>query len=353
MFVRLCTASLALLDLARSRFSEKAFAVMDKDGSGEVDFIEFVLAVWNYCSFSHASLVRFAFDLYDIDGSGEIEHDEVVRCVREVWGSEWEASSTAQKIVAKLDAIMHGSASGRLSVQQFQDFALRHPMLLFPAFQLQTELQKKVLGEKFWLRAAKKRGSVNPRDLNWKHVQAIGAVSRQASAKFLHAIEDDLGEQLSEQLEVKKPRALRDQVNRPKSLVGSVRNFLGSNSRRSSGDATAASHTPVVAVYAASPIETAATQSQSLPASPVAARNPPSPKRSRSKASLSQPHTSMAAVASPTAAHAKSPPSPTHRTSALVVEDLDEASAGRRPSVKAERLGRLQTRAKTTRHMRT
>lgn len=72
-----------MADLTRSRFSEKAFVVMDKDGSGEVDFLEFVLAVWNYCSFSHSSLVRFAFDLYDLDGSGEIERAEAAQCIRE------------------------------------------------------------------------------------------------------------------------------------------------------------------------------------------------------------------------------------------------------------------------------
>ncbi|TYZ66727.1 hypothetical protein PybrP1_007513 [[Pythium] brassicae (nom. inval.)] len=191
------------IDLARSRFSEKAFSIMDKDESGEVDFIEFVLAVWNYCSFSHASLVRFAFDIYDLDGSGEIEHAEVLRCVREVWGGAWEDSSSAQKIVAKLDMIMHATASGKLSVQKFQEFALRHPILLFPAFQLQTEMQKKVLGEKFWLHVAKKRGGVNPRDLNWVNVQMLSKMSKQTSSKFLQALEDDLGEQIANHLSTK------------------------------------------------------------------------------------------------------------------------------------------------------
>ncbi|KAG7400475.1 hypothetical protein PHYBOEH_005503 [Phytophthora boehmeriae] len=101
------------VDLDRSRFSEKAFSVMDRNCSGEVDFVEFVLAVWNYCSFNHSSLVRFAFDLYDVDGSGEIEHAEVMRCVREVWGSAWETSGTAQKIVDKLDTIMEDGYSAQ------------------------------------------------------------------------------------------------------------------------------------------------------------------------------------------------------------------------------------------------
>ncbi|KAF4046266.1 EF hand [Phytophthora infestans] len=185
-----------MLDLKRSRFSEKAFSVMDRNGSGEVDFIEFVLAVWNYCTFNHASLIRFAFDLYDVDGSGEIEHDEVVRCVREVWGSSWETSPNAHKIVEKLDAIMENTANNRLSANLFQEFAVRHPMLLFPAFELQMEIQRKVLGKRFWSRAAEKRGSINVAALNWDHVKEVTLISRKTSSKLLTSMEEDLGSQL-------------------------------------------------------------------------------------------------------------------------------------------------------------
>ncbi|ETI45963.1 hypothetical protein F441_09534 [Phytophthora nicotianae CJ01A1] len=184
------------IDLTRSRFSEKAFSVMDRNGSGEVDFIEFVLAVWNYCTFNHASLVRFAFDLYDVDGSGEIEHDEVVRCVREVWGSAWETSPNAQKIVEKLDTIMENTANNRLTANLFQEFAVRHPMLLFPAFELQMEIQRKVLGKRFWSRAAEKRGSINVTALNWDHVKEVTLISRKTSSKLLTSMEEDLNTEL-------------------------------------------------------------------------------------------------------------------------------------------------------------
>lgn len=287
---------------------------MDKDGSGEVDFIEFVLAVWNYCSFSHASLVRFAFDLYDLDGSGEIEHAEVLRCVREVWGSDWEESTSAQKIVTKLDAIMQTTSSGKLSVQKFQEFALRHPMLLFPAFQLQTEMQKKVLGEKFWLRVAKKRGSVNPCDLSWMNVQALSKISKQTSSKFLQALEDDLGEQITNHLSTKPGGALGN-ARRPQSFARSVRGFLTTSSyRKSSLDAAdgVVSRTSVV------PVDADSTGSDTPP--PTAKT-----KRTRKQTNVFQ-RTRTSNSTSP----------PVYRGSAqLVVEDLDSPIRGQRaPSVK-------------------
>lgn len=217
---------LRMADLTRSRFSEKAFAVMDKDGSGEVDFLEFVLAVWNYCSFTHSSLVRFAFDLYDLDGSGEIEREEAAQCIREVWGSEWESSNIAQKILAKLESIMQNTASGRLNVNLFQDFAARHPMLLFPAFQLQTEIQQKILGQRFWAQAAKRRGTLDPKDFNWGTVEKVAKLSRANSRNLLQAMESDLGEQLEEHLQMKKTGK-----SRPKNAL---KRFSGSFSPTSS-----------------------------------------------------------------------------------------------------------------------
>ena len=51
-------------------FSHRVFALLDTDGSGEIDFREFVIATWNYCTFTHRALAVFAFNLFDLDNSG-------------------------------------------------------------------------------------------------------------------------------------------------------------------------------------------------------------------------------------------------------------------------------------------
>lgn len=61
----------------RTPFGDRAFAIMDDDGSGQISFQEFVCALWNYLSFDLAALVRFSFSLYDQDSSGYLD---VVRC---------------------------------------------------------------------------------------------------------------------------------------------------------------------------------------------------------------------------------------------------------------------------------
>lgn len=47
---------LAHIDLDRTRFTEKIFSIFDEDKSGEVDFREFVLSLWNYCTLTKATL---------------------------------------------------------------------------------------------------------------------------------------------------------------------------------------------------------------------------------------------------------------------------------------------------------
>ena len=67
------TELLTFLKLERSAFNIRVFTLFDKDRSKQIDFSEFVIALWNWCTLSNNALESFAFDLYDNDGSGRIE----------------------------------------------------------------------------------------------------------------------------------------------------------------------------------------------------------------------------------------------------------------------------------------
>ncbi len=47
---------LAHVDLDKTTFTESVFSIFDEDGSGEIDFREFVISLWNYCTLSRATL---------------------------------------------------------------------------------------------------------------------------------------------------------------------------------------------------------------------------------------------------------------------------------------------------------
>ena len=73
---------LMYLDIEKNPFNKRAFSVLDEDNSGTVDFKEFVLSLWNYCTLGKATLLMFAFDIYDVDCSGVIDASEIQRYLR-------------------------------------------------------------------------------------------------------------------------------------------------------------------------------------------------------------------------------------------------------------------------------
>jgi hypothetical protein len=76
------------LKLERSNFSEKAFLLFDYDKSGELDFEEFVLAIYNYCTLSYQTLQQFVFELYDTNRNGELGSDEVIVIIKDIYGNK-------------------------------------------------------------------------------------------------------------------------------------------------------------------------------------------------------------------------------------------------------------------------
>ena len=175
---------LMFLDVERTRFTKRIFSIFDDDKSGEIDFREFVLSIWNYCTLGKTSLSKlinsvtavvlssscfvfyiviliafvcshvhlnileaiFAFDLYDLDKSGNIDLDEAQTLIKDVYGAKFEENVHARKTFNKLGAL----DSKQIDLESFQDFSRRHQALLYPAFEMQNRFQKLVVGNVFW-----------------------------------------------------------------------------------------------------------------------------------------------------------------------------------------------------------
>lgn len=89
---------LAFLDLEKTRFTKRIFSIFDEDGSGLIDFREFVMSLWNYCTLTKASLTMFAFDLYDKDQSGSIDASEVIDMLHDLYGKEFKKNPNARMV---------------------------------------------------------------------------------------------------------------------------------------------------------------------------------------------------------------------------------------------------------------
>lgn len=95
---------LVLFGLDRTPFTTRAFRLIDDDRSGELDFFEFIAAVWNYCTMDWETLVRYSFDLFDTDNSGQLEMEEIERLVCYVAGTK-KPDSRAKKVLKLMDHV--------------------------------------------------------------------------------------------------------------------------------------------------------------------------------------------------------------------------------------------------------
>ena len=65
------------LDLSNKEISDRLFDIFDKDGSGSIDYSEFMETIESAVNGEDKDKIRFAFDLHDLDNSGFIDKYEL------------------------------------------------------------------------------------------------------------------------------------------------------------------------------------------------------------------------------------------------------------------------------------
>eukprot|EP00163_Fabomonas_tropica_P006709 TRINITY_DN1628_c1_g1_i6.p1 TRINITY_DN1628_c1_g1~~TRINITY_DN1628_c1_g1_i6.p1 ORF type:complete len:198 (-),score=39.02 TRINITY_DN1628_c1_g1_i6:7-600(-) len=114
-------------------YIEKLFALFDTDGSGMVDFREFVIGITQFTAAGKDDKLRFAFWVYDYDGDGSIDKEEMGKMLR-----AFHLASDKQ-IENKVNMIFHQcdrNRDGAISFDEFRMFAAKFPSLVFPAYSL-------------------------------------------------------------------------------------------------------------------------------------------------------------------------------------------------------------------------
>jgi Ca2+-binding EF-hand superfamily protein len=140
--------------LDESKFTNRAFFLFDKDGTGEIDFEEFVLAVWNFCTIEGDDLARFCFNLYDTDGGGTLDSQELKELVQAVLGEKIDHDG---KKATEFMSYLTLDKNGEANLKQFREFARIKPEALEPCYVLQRRLRARIVGDAFWMSLARKR----------------------------------------------------------------------------------------------------------------------------------------------------------------------------------------------------
>ncbi len=136
----------------KTPFTNHIFKLIDEDGSGEVDQNEFVGMMCLYCMYSKEEILRFTFDSFDEDKSGTLDEEEfmeVAKCVNDASPMFPGNFRTALEEFDQND-------DGLIDFDEFNILNRRYPLVLFPAFRLQDNMQKFTLGTTGWTKVGRR-----------------------------------------------------------------------------------------------------------------------------------------------------------------------------------------------------
>lgn len=131
--------------LEETPFTKKVFSLMDSDGSGGINFYEYILAIWNYLSLDLNSLASFSFRLFDTDDSKLMDMDEIQHMISCVYGGVG-SNERVQKVMDK----MQPENGESITVNEFVTYSRQYPLLLYPAFAMQNVLRRSIFGDAYW-----------------------------------------------------------------------------------------------------------------------------------------------------------------------------------------------------------
>ena len=100
-------------EIAAEQEVDKIMAIADADGSGEIDYSEFVVATINKRKLLSDEKLTSAFKLFDKDGSGSISADEI----KEVLGV---GKNIDEKIWNEIILEVDGNGDGEISFDEFK-----------------------------------------------------------------------------------------------------------------------------------------------------------------------------------------------------------------------------------------
>ncbi|XP_030811629.1 lysophosphatidylcholine acyltransferase 2 [Camarhynchus parvulus] len=127
------------LKLPISDVLKELFLLFDRNGDGTIDFREYVIGLSILCNPANTEeTIRMAFELFDMDEDGTITEDEFASIIQS-------ALRLPELDVSALFKEIDADETGKLSYEEFKNFALKHPEYA-SLFTTYIDLQRHQLG---------------------------------------------------------------------------------------------------------------------------------------------------------------------------------------------------------------
>jgi Ca2+-binding EF-hand superfamily protein len=138
----------------RTKFTERIFhseRSLDSDGfyQSGLNFQNFLLALWNYCTLTPSGVARFVFEIYDADQSEFLDKADVESMFRMLYDTT--------EVEADYIAIYQFDSYAKVSKDNFCAISARKPFLIQPALDYQAKLRARTGGAAMWAYLSKHR----------------------------------------------------------------------------------------------------------------------------------------------------------------------------------------------------
>lgn len=160
---------LMAVDVDRTPFASTIFSVFDADTSHNIDFVEFVLALWNFCSLSDADLCAFAFRCFakKREATWSLDADDCAVLLTTIYGGE--VSKERRMTQQYLEHVIR--RTGMFTFEQWTEWTKHNARALFPIFNIRRKMRKHCLGTRFWRRQQRRRKLLFGH-LKWEDIEA-------------------------------------------------------------------------------------------------------------------------------------------------------------------------------------
>lgn len=137
------------LDMEDSTIARQMFKVFDMDGSESIELKDFIVVLSRYTSASKTEKLKFAFMMFDEDGSGFIERDELIEMMQASFVVE---GFSAEELEEKADMVFETLGlppDGAISYEDFLKLAADKRALIYPIEEMAHTVKDASVGKLF------------------------------------------------------------------------------------------------------------------------------------------------------------------------------------------------------------
>lgn len=116
------------------KFCKRIFKIYDTDGSGKIDFVEYMLSISVTASNDMKQKLSLAFKLFDKDNSGTIEREELVEVIQSIYDltiheKDFKKRIDIDELVDEIMEKFDDDKDGHIVTEEFFNGCINNPSL--------------------------------------------------------------------------------------------------------------------------------------------------------------------------------------------------------------------------------